>query len=662
MTGTAFGRFKEAVFRKEGWPGLSIPVLCFAMAGAGYILPPQWKAELVAKTALPVCLLVIVSILLSGWTGLRGTNLLKVFRRNLPVAILGGIFVLLYSVLDHRDSKVILDELILQTSALHLTEDNEYRIPQFAHNLNSEFSFQLGWGVPDKRPPMFPVLLSTVHRLLGYSQNNGYILNAILGFGLFMVVGKIGEFLYPRYGGFLAILALGSMPLVSQNITSQHLEILYLFLIALLFWISLRSTLRKSEREIPLAYLLAAAIALTRYEGLIFFMVPFFLHLHAVLERRPVEGLKRVFLVCPLAVAFIFALLGHVFNYAEFWQLDDMNNTQAFGAGYWTRNAGSLLDFMLQTNRELPGSLALSVLGLASIPISLIHIGKGSFSAFRHGKGTDGELLPIGIFFLCGMFFLALIFSYHWGNVNSHVTARFVLFPYLVMLAMILYSLKHEPFWLMLIGTVLAVLGGLQTVVVDGDSVGFSYALVLAGLSYGAILCLKKGNLIKLGPALVVFWCLYLMTETLPAINQRTYEANYIPLWRAKIFSEWVEEYSGTNSAFISDAALYGMLAKQSSTTMLRFKEDSGILLSLKERNRISNLYALQETWMDEEGQNHASDKWRLPENILYEVVDSRRITDDYGVRIVRITGTNKEKEPAISPSAEQPAFATPEG
>lgn len=658
-----FGELREKILRGGGWHAITIPASCLLMAAAGYFLTGFKREDIVAVTALPVCLLVILAIGFSVWTLVRARNEgLASFKRNLPLVILSGFLILLFSILDHRDSKVILDELILQTSALHLTQDNEYRIPQFSHNLNSEYLLQLGYGVPDKRPPMYPVLLSIVHRVLGYSQMNGYILNALLGFGLFFTVGKIGEFLYPRFGGYLAVLGMASMPLLSQNITSQHLEILYLFLISVLMWISLRASIRKSEEEIPLAYLLAAAIALTRYEGLIFFIVPFFLHVHAVLDNRPVGGLKRVYWVCPLAIAFTFALLGHMFNYEGFWQLDDMNNSQPFGPLYWFRNAGAFLNLMLNANRELPGSIALSLLGLASVPVALLHISKSIWLSIRDKREFDEESIPLGIFLLAAIVFLTLLFSYHWGNVDSHITARFALFPYLVLVTLALYAIKREAFWVMIIGAIFTLLCGIQTVYLDESNLSLAYIFVFAGFVVGGGLCLKKANTARLAPALLVFWGLYLTTETLPAINQRSSEVYYVPLWRTKLFLEWVDQYAGTNSVFISDTALYGMLARQSATTMIRFKEDSGILLSLKEKNRVSNLYALQETWMDEEGSYHASDKWQLPTEILYEVVDSRRITDDYGVRIVRITGKKTAGQPEISPSAEQPAFADPEG
>ncbi|MEX0329943.1 MAG: glycosyltransferase family 39 protein [Puniceicoccaceae bacterium] len=624
-----------------------VPLLCMAGAAVGYLIPDKIRGDLIAFAGFGIC------ILLLAFIGLRiarihGASLsIRGITGNLPLIGTCAVIVFIYSQIDHRANKVILDELILQSSAMQLLDNNEYRAPQFAENLSSEFSLHL--GVPDKRPPMYPVVLSIVHRVLGYSQANGYILNGILGFLTLLLIGKAGEQIYPRWGGLLSILGMASIPLLSQNVTSQHLELLYLFLISFLFLTCLRITIRGNSGELSLAYLLAAAIALTRYEGLLFFMVPFAMHLFLAWKKQSVRELRAVYLICPLAIAYIFTLVGYIFTVPGFWQLDDLQNTSAFGIHYWQQNTGALLMFLFNTSRDLPGSLPLSMLCLASLPITILYISKSITPAGKDNPSALEESLPIAALLLTMLLFLGLIFSYHWGYVNSHLTARFLLFPYFIMGASALYAFKREPFWLLVIASFLTLFAGILSSQLDGPGPGFSYYLVLLAFAGLAGLHLKDRSVQRIPQVMALFWVLFLLCETFPAINQRQYERDYLPIPRTKAFLEWVDSYSGTNSVFISNSPYYGILNKESATSIERFSGNPQRLLSLAGNKRFSNIFVMQEVGRVESGELIPYAGYQLPPEITFETVEEKRIVGDFGVRLVRITGIRKDPAGAVS-------------
>jgi hypothetical protein len=624
-----------------------IPLACMTGAMAGYLVPSSIKADLIAYGGWGVCLLVLVGILLQIGKIHKKALSKETLRGNWPLLLLSALMVLVYGQIDHRANKVILDELILQASAMQLLDNNEYRAPQFSHNLSNELS--LHSGIPDKRPPMYPVVLSLVHRLLGYSQSNGFLLNGLLGFFALLVVGRIGQHFYPGPGGYLAILGIASLPLLSQNVTGQHLEVLYLFLIAFLFLTSLRISIKGNTTELPLAYLLAAAIALTRYEGLLFFMVPYAIHIHAAWSRREAPRFEWVYLACPIGVAYLFALVGYIFSVPGFWQLDDLQSTSAFGSQYWAQNTGALLDVFLNTTRSLPGSLALSVLGLASLPITLVHAVK----AVANARKDNGEALSSAValiaLLLTMLLFLALIFSYHWGYVNSHLTARFLLFPYLVLSASILFSLKREPFWLLVIAVMLTLLSGLQAKLGDAQGLSFSYFLLLGSLAALAGFQFRARQLHRLPQLFILFWAAYLLSESFPAINQRSYEDSYLPIPRTKVFLEWVDEYAGTNSLFISNSPYYGILSEESASSLDRLRVDPRMLISLAGNNRFENIFVLQEVGRADNGDLLAYEEYQLPSNIQYETVETKRLVGDFGVRLLRISGMTLEANPEAS-------------
>ncbi|MEX0326093.1 MAG: glycosyltransferase family 39 protein [Puniceicoccaceae bacterium] len=623
-----------------------VPLLCLTGALAGYIIPDALREDIITFSSFGICLLLLATITLFAVKIHRVSLSREKLGKNLPLMAVSAVIVFSYSQLDHRANKVILDELVLQASAMQLLYNNEYQAPQFSHNLSNELS--LHQGMPDKRPPMYPVVLSLVHRLLGFSQGNGYLLNAALGFLALFFVGKVGMQIYPKGGGLIAILGMASIPLLSQNVTSQHLELLYLFLIACLFLTCLRISIRERNEELILAYLLAAAIALTRYEGLLFFMVPFAMHLLLALKKQAVPDLKAVYVACPICIAYIFTLVGYINSVPAFWQLEDLKNSSAFGIHYWPQNVGALFDFLFEVNRGLPGSFALSMLCLASLPITLLHIGKAISRSPKDGDAL-AQSAALAAMLLAMLLFLALIFSYHWGYVNSHLTGRFLLFPYFVMLASSLYALRREPFWLLSFALVLAVLGGVQAIFVDGSQLGFPYFLVLAGFVAMAIFCLKEDSMEKLPQAMVVFWVLFLVSESFPAINQRTYEDNYLPIPRTKIFIEWVEKHSGSNSVFISNSAFYGMLGKQSATTIERFNANPQRLLSLAGNNRFENVFVMQEVGRADDGKLIPYEDYVLRPEVEWETVEERRVVGDFGVRLIRVTGLKEAVNPAAS-------------
>jgi hypothetical protein len=618
---------------------LAMPLVCLAGAGVGYLGLQGHHTPFVTHLALPICLLLLATIALSVYPSIRKFNREQA-KGDLQLLLLSIGIVAIYNWVDTGCSKVIMDELVLQGSALQLTEHNTYLVPEFSHNLTHPFA--LGEGIPDKRPPLFPVVLSLVHRLVGYDLNNGLWLNSLLGCGLLFVIGKAGNLIVHRHGGILLILGFASLPLLSQNVNSQHFEILYLLLIACLFWVSLRVTTSDEENEISIAYLLAAGIALTRYEGLIFFMVPFFLHMRALHRGRSVTGLTKAYLLCPLVTLFIFALIGHISAHQQFWQLDDTGGAKAFSLHYWGRNLQALTHFVFEVTRSLPNSLALSIVGVSSVPVVLL-----SYVRFNQSKGEkqgidDGIFFTLGIFSLSALTYGGLLFSYHWGHVDSHATARFVLFPLLLLAAFALFALRKNTLLTLVISLAVLLFCGIRNIPTDINPFTITYGFLFASLVTGILIQVKRPKSFKMPVFLTGFWVAFLMLETFPAIQQKKYEQGYIPMYSANIFFDWIDQHKETNSVFIARSSLFGMLAREPSTALLRFEENPHTLLNLKKRNLFTDLFVLQEVKLDGPEFGTPMPEWTIPKGLDWELVKFRRITDNYGARMIRITGKSE--------------------
>gem|GEM_PF-4817830 len=615
---------------------LAMPLLCLAGAGVGYLGLQGHHTSFVTNFAFPVCVLILASIVLSVYPSIRKYNRDQA-KGDLRLIVLSIAVIAVYTWVDTGCSKVIMDELVLQGSALQLTEHNTYLVPEFSHNLTH--TFVLGEGIPDKRPPMFPVILSLVHRLAGYDLNNGLWLNSLLGCVLFFVIGKAGNLIVDRHGGVLLILGFASLPLLSQNVNSQHFEILYLLLIACLFWVSLRITLSDEDDEIPVAYLLAASIALTRYEGLIFFMVPFFLHMRALHAGKSVPGLTKAYILCPLVTLFIFALIGHISEHQQFWQLDDTGGAKAFSVLYWAKNLQALMHFVFEVTRSLPNSLALSIVGVSSVPVVLLSYARSKQSRGENSHADSGIFFTLGIFSLSALTYCGLLFSYHWGHVDSHATARFVLFPLLLLAAFALFALRKNALLTLVISLVVLLFCGIRKIPTDVNPFTITYGFLLLSLVSGILILVKRPKSFSMPVFLTGFWVAFLLLETFPAIQQKKYEQGYIPMYSANIFFDWIDQHKETNSVFIARSSLFGMLSKEPSTALLRFKENPHTLLNLKERGLFTDLFVLQEVKLDGPESGTPMPEWTIPEGLDWEIVKFRRITDSYGARMIRITG-----------------------
>ena len=625
-----------------------IPLICLVGAFLGYSIPSGTKGDLIAELAFPVCLLVMLAIAVLAFRPLRKAINGTFFQRNALLMLLCLGLIAIYNLADHRANKVLLDELVIQATAMHLTQNNVYRTPTFAHNLANEY-FMIS-GPPDKRPPLYPFLLSLLHRILGYSQANGYILNSVLGFLFLFLMGKAGELLYPRYGSYIAVLSLASLPLLSQNVTSQHLEVLYIALGAALLLTCLRIAVNGNTGELALAYLLAAALALARYEGLLFFAVPFVMHVYVHLAKVPTGSLRMPLILCPITVAYLFMLVSYVFGNIDFWQLEDMNNSTPFGVSYWAQNTGAFLDFALNTSRKLPGSLPLSVLGIAALPILFVLIGRKICTSFRdrslHWKGPVVAMTALAVTFLL---FVVLIISYHWGHVNDHLTARFLLFPLLFITTAILFAFRFEPVLTLFLAVVLALLAGIQACWLKDLQLGFSYFLVVGGLAIALGLRMRQRWIHQFEPAILLFWSIYILSETLPAINQRSYESSYYPISRTKIFLDWIKKDAGTNTVFVAESAFYGMVARENTTSIDRLNAESKNLQHLLDSNQFTKVIVMQEAKITPKGEFIPVEKWALLEKFQYEVLENIRITPDFGVRKIRITDVGNDPESASS-------------
>lgn len=130
---------------------------------------------------------------------------------------------------DTTGFKVLFDEHVLSSTARSMHTSQMAYVQTAGHVMDQQVIASI--GNTDKRPLLFPFLLSAVHNITGYRIGNVFALNAALGFTLLsLLYGLISKFCSQRYGA-LGILLIGGLPLLAQNINGGGFEVLNLCLI-----------------------------------------------------------------------------------------------------------------------------------------------------------------------------------------------------------------------------------------------------------------------------------------------------------------------------------------------------------------------------------------------------------------------------------------------
>src|SRR5258708_19276052 len=122
----------------------------------------------------------------------------------------------------------------------------------------------------DKRPYFYPFLVSLLHDLTGYRLLNAYLVNAMLMPAALGLVFVFGRLLTGWQGGLLAVVLLGSLPLLGQNATGSGMELLN-FVMILAAMVLAAEYLRAPKEEALAALALAAVLlAQARYESALY--------------------------------------------------------------------------------------------------------------------------------------------------------------------------------------------------------------------------------------------------------------------------------------------------------------------------------------------------------------------------------------------------------
>ncbi len=340
-------------------------------------------------------------------------------REFLSAGAVIGLFSLMAISAEPFRSKVLFDEFVLQSTAfnMHFFRDTATMVRGY-DILGAFLSLD---NYLDKRPNFYPFLISLVHDLTGYRPLNAYWLNAGLYPVTLGLAYYLGRRMATRWGGFLAVLLLGSLPLLGQNATGSGMELLNFCMILAVAALGGAYLRRPDQTRLSALVLGAVLLAQSRYESALYVLPA------AVVILIGWWREKRVIISWPAVVApllFIpFALQNKVLNNTRWmWELKSDQESR-FSTEYLAKNLTSAVDFLFSNTPSYANSVTLTLLGLLALGWLLWHLLRGRPNL----REIDGDRIALFLLGLGAIANTGLIMFYYWSSFNDPMASRFSL-------------------------------------------------------------------------------------------------------------------------------------------------------------------------------------------------------------------------------------------
>lgn len=342
-----------------------------------------------------------------------------IFTKQVGVVLLIGIVAFSFiRIQEPTEFKIVMDEPALIGTSMTMHQKREVLVPTRAHRVLGAFTILNGYV--DKRPVLYPFLVSVLHDLSGYRMTNGFVLNFILT-GVFIVLAyMLGFSLTDRYGGLLAILMFAAIPLLIRTANGAGFELLNMIMIMATMLIGIAYLKKPGEDTLSLLCLSAILMSQVRYESVIYIVpVALIIMLGWWMKKRVITS--WVFLVTPLL------LIPYLWQNKTFemgnglWQLDDRpNNGSPFSLTYFMDNLGHAVTFFFNPTREMPNSMVISAVGLVSLVFFLLYL----YKQLKNGSALSIPKQVFAIFLVGFLLHFVLLMCYFFGQLDDTIIRR----------------------------------------------------------------------------------------------------------------------------------------------------------------------------------------------------------------------------------------------
>ena len=316
--------------------------------------------------------------------------------------------------------KVLYDELVIQTTAMTLSQDRAVGAIGRAYELWDKL--QISFDYLDKRPFFYPFLVSLLHDLTGYRVANAFILNALLMPVSLLLAHAIARRAGGPGAGRVAMVSLGAFSLLALNATGAGLEMLNLALVLGLVWTG-GHYLEKPDEPARLSLLVLTAVLLanTRYESGIYIGTTALVVLEGWRRIGRVE-LSAAALAAPLLLVPYAWHNTYLSGMPVLWELRPGQEAR-FSIDYFAHNLRMAGKYFGNFGPGIANSPWLTWAGAVAL------VGWMGRRAWQRRKWADVDAMEWSLV-ACGLGVLGnlgLLLAYYWGDLSDPIVSRLAL-------------------------------------------------------------------------------------------------------------------------------------------------------------------------------------------------------------------------------------------
>lgn len=187
-------------------------------------------------------------------------------RKHKWAIILAFLLTLCGALVSKPEFRILADETNLLSISQSLYEDRECK------NLTSATYYYYGFKNViyyeiDKRPALFPLIVSFVHSLSGYRPENAFFVNILSCFFSLIIFYNLVTSRFGRFWGKCGMVLLSAYPLWVLYYTSAGFEVFNLLFSLILFWYLAKFIKEPTAVNAEALLLLLPLISQTRYES-----------------------------------------------------------------------------------------------------------------------------------------------------------------------------------------------------------------------------------------------------------------------------------------------------------------------------------------------------------------------------------------------------------
>ena len=327
--------------------------------------------------------------------------------------------------------KILNDETNLIGVSMSMYQSKKISLPIQGVNLdfrNAEYQSSI-----DKRPLLYPFLVSLVHSVWGYSADNGFVVNFICGvLALFIFYLLVAAHL-PKLYALLAILIMASLPNFFMWVTSSGFETLNLFFIIFTIYCFNSVIASRNIARAELLFLTLVLVSQCRYESAIFTLALLIL-LPWLVKKESIAAFSIITYVTP--VLFI-PILWQTRLYADLPVVNKVltgvaqvpNMYDAFSFHHLITNSADNLVVFLGLDPHLGFSWVVSAMALAGIYLMT----KRLIVDHRRNGHEYRTMWLYGFSTFCLLYLVQV--SFYLGNMRLYTQNRFAMayLPYMVL-------------------------------------------------------------------------------------------------------------------------------------------------------------------------------------------------------------------------------------